>query len=601
MYGSHAAYPGHTEVRTLITETKLKAKLQELEFLTESSRALNATLNLDQLLDVIVKLVREAVRADEVSLLLLDEGGRNLVFELARGRRDKGARGLKVPVGEGIVGWVAEHMEPAIVADARKDPRYSRALEDTLGVKPRAMLAVPLKRRGQLIGVLDAINRKGGGTFTEDDLQITLSLGEHIATAVANARLYREARRRGLEYSTLAEVSADFGKSLTLDEALERVIKNLGKLVPFDAAAIFLLDRRKGVIESVLHQGYPRDGAERIDVKINEGLVGLAAKRKRGIVVNDVRENSDYVNTRPKTRAEMVVPMIVRGDVVGLFNLESDRVGAYSPRHMRLLEAFAFQAAVAIERAQLYEEQRIKREIEEELRVARTVQDFFTPRRSLSVGGFRVCGVNFPSLEVSGDYYDYFPVRGGLIAFAIADVAGKGVPASIIMSSFRASLHTVAHDLTSARQITVRANRILLETVRPQDFVTAFIGVLNPRSGEVTYCNAGHNPPVLMGPAGEYRLLESGGPILGVFEKPPLDEGRFLLRDEVLLCYTDGATEARNDRDEEFGEDRLVESLRSHLDLSPYRLGHALHNDLKKFCKGSAQGDDVTYLSLRRR
>jgi sigma-B regulation protein RsbU (phosphoserine phosphatase) len=268
---------------------------------------------------------------------------------------------------------------------------------------------------------------------------------------------------------------------------------------------------------------------------------------------------------------------------------------------MELLEAFAVQAAVAIERAHLYEDRRVRREIEKELAVARTVQDFFTPKRSRSVGAFRICGVNFPSLEVSGDYYDYFPLRGGLMAFAIADVAGKGVPASLIMSSFRASLHTVAPYLTSARQIAARANKILLETVRPQDFVTAFIGVLNPRSGEVTYCNAGHNPPILMSPGGEYRLLETGGPILGVFDDPPLLEGRLVLHEEVLLCYTDGATEARSARDEEYGEERLVGALRANFGLQPYRLGRALHVDIKEFFKGSRQTDDMTFLAVRRR
>ncbi|MCK5620045.1 MAG: serine/threonine-protein phosphatase, partial [Candidatus Krumholzibacteria bacterium] len=182
-----------------------------------------------------------------------------------------------------------------------------------------------------------------------------------------------------------------------------------------------------------------------------------------------------------------------------------------------------------------------------------------------------------------------------------ADVAGKGVPASIIMSGFRAALHTVAPYLTSARQIALRANEILLETVRPQDFVTAFIGVLNPATGEVTYCNAGHNPPILMKPDGTYRLLETGGPILGVFEDIPLVEGRFRLADETLLCYTDGATEARNPADEEYGDHRLIEAFGNAIDLPPSRLCRAVFADLKEFYGDAGQSDDVTYLVLKRR
>jgi serine phosphatase RsbU (regulator of sigma subunit)/putative methionine-R-sulfoxide reductase with GAF domain len=584
----------------LTAEQKLQSKLRELEFLTASSRALNATLDLDQLLDVIVKLVREAVDAEAVSLLFIDDAEENLVFELARGRRDNAVRGLTIPVGEGVIGWVAQHRKSALVNDTRTDPRYSAMLEKLLDVRPRSILAVPLMRRGRLVGVLDAIDERAGA-FTDDHLAIATALGEHIATAAANARLYAEARRKSLEYSLLADVGADFGRSLTRDEALGRILANLQKLIPFDAAAVFLFDRDKRRLESVLHQGYPRGVDDRINLKSNEGVVGQSMRRKRAVIVDDVRQHDSYVDARPWTRAEMVVPMVVRGEVIGMFNLESDNVGAYSEKDRELLEAFAVQATVAIERAHLYEQQKIKNEIEEELAVARTVQGFFTPQQTMTAGRFKICGVNFPSLEVSGDYVDYFGIKGGRVAFAIADVAGKGVPASLIMSSFRATLHTLASYHCSALQITRHANEILLQTVRPQDFVTAFIGVLDPASGEVTYCNAGHNPPLLMAPDGSCRPLEVGGPLLGVFEDLPLDEGRLILRDEVLLCYTDGATEARNAADEEYGEERLADSLRRHLALSPYRLGRALRADLKAFYGSLPQSDDVTYLAIRRR
>jgi sigma-B regulation protein RsbU (phosphoserine phosphatase) len=276
-------------------------------------------------------------------------------------------------------------------------------------------------------------------------------------------------------------------------------------------------------------------------------------------------------------------------------------LGAYHKGHLRLLEAFAGQASVAIERAHLYEERRVKMDIQKELRLARTVQEFFSPKKPRTVGNFRIAGANFPSLEVSGDYYDFFPVKDSLYAFAIADVAGKGAPASLIMSSMRATLHTVAPYLTSARQIALRANEILLETVRPQDFVTAFIGVLHPVTGELTYCNAGHNPPVLMRKDGTYRLLEAGGTVLGVLEDMPLLEGRLCLRDDTLVCYTDGATEARNANKEEYGEERLLESLKASLDLTPYRLCRAMFASLKAFLQDREQTDDVTYLVLKRK
>lgn len=582
-------------------QSTLRAKVKELELLTEASRMLNATLNLDQLLQVIMKIVKSAVNAEAVSLSMLEEDGKHLRVELASGGRGPDVRGLRIPVGEGIMGWVAKKGKPVVVNDTRKDKRYSAVLEEKLGIRPRSILAIPLIRRGRLIGVLDATNEQAGRPFDDNDLSLAITLGEHIAIAVANARLYRRANRLGLEYSMLARVGADMGKSLSLEGVLQRIIKNLKKLIQFDAVAIFILDREKNRFVSRLNQGYDRGSDKEIDVKSDEGLVSLAARNKSGLIVDDVRKNDMYVCAREATRSEVIAPMLNRGRVIGLFNLESDRFGAYRDEHLRLLEAFAGQAGVAIERAQLYEERNEKLEIQKELRVARTVQEFFTPKRSRAIGEFRIAGVSHPSLEVSGDYFDYFPGKESVHVFAIADVAGKGVPASLIMSSLRATLHTAAPFLTTARQIVLRANEILLETVRPQDFVTAFIGVLNPATGEVTYCNAGHNPPVLMKPDGTYRLLETGGPVLGVFEEFPWVEGRFRIADETLVCYTDGATEARNATGEEYGEERLLGSIRKSIGLTPSHLCRKMFASVKAFAKGSGQSDDITYIVLKRK
>jgi serine phosphatase RsbU (regulator of sigma subunit) len=583
------------------TTEMFRQKIKELELLTTASRMLNATLNLDQLLRVIMKIVKNALDVQAVSLAVVDEAGEHLVFSQARGRRDRAVRGVRIPFGEGVMGRVAKRQKPFVVNDTRKDRRLSLKLERRLGLRPRSILAIPLKRRGQLIGVLEAVNHRGGKPFTETDLALAITLGEHIAISVANARLYEKAERVGLEYSLLAKVSADLGKSISLDGVLQRILANLEKLISFDAAAIYVLDRGKKILVSKLTRGYPRGSDQDMDVKRDQGVVSLAVRSKKGIIVDDVRESDVYVQSRKGTRSEIVAPMMSHGGVIGVFNLESDRVRAYREQDLRLLEAFAGQASVAVERAHLYEERHEKNEIEKELRVARTVQDFFTPQKARAAGPYRIAGKNYPSLEVSGDYHDFFPIGDSLLAFAVADVAGKGVPASLIMSGFRASVHTVASYATTARQIAIRANEILLETVRPQDFVTAFIGVLNSATGEFTYCNAGHNPPILMKPDGSYRLLETGGPILGVFEDIPMVEGRFRLTDETLLCYTDGATEARNTADEEYGEERLASALRGAVDLPPSRLCRALFADLREFFGDVGQSDDVTFLVLKHR
>ncbi len=596
MDGLHCIAENHVSAEKQLQPQKSR----DLEILAAASRTLNASLEFGELLGSLLKTVKVAMRAEAVLVSVMDETGSKLVFERAVGADDKDVRGTLIGKGAGVMGWVWEKREPLVINDPKARGEIAFSLEKKMGLKVRSLFAIPLMRRGTVRGVLEVVNRKTEEPFAEIDLGLLVPLGEHVAVAVANARLRAEANRRRLEYSLLAEVTADVGKSLTRDEALERILKNLKKLVDYDGAAIFLIDRKTDSITSVLHQGYSRAATELIHVKTDEGLVGVVAKTKTGIIVPDVRNHPNYHNIRARTRSELVAPVLLRGSVVGLFNLENDRLDAYSENDLRLLEAFSAQAAVAIERAQLYEERRVKLEMEEELRIARTVQEFFIPRKSLISGSFRLAGANFPSLEVSGDSYDFFPSMNRLIAFAIADVAGKGVPASLLMASFRAVLRTVAPYTATARQIAIRANQILIDTVRPGDFVTAFIGVLDPDTGEVSYCNAGHNAPIVMKPDGSYRTLEVGGPVLGILRDVPFAEGRFRMTDEVLVCYTDGATEAQNAAEEWYGEERFIQSVRANLSLMPYRLCTALYASLRAFTGAAKHYDDTTYLAIRR-
>jgi len=578
----------------------LARRVKDLELLEKSSQALNSTLNFDRLVNVILKIVGDALNVETVSILFFDQKKENMVFEMARGKNRRSIEGVKIPVGQGVVGWVAKHQRPVIVNDLKKDKRYSPRIEKQLGLKVRSILSIPLKQRNRLIGVIEAVNRRGKEPFTDDDLRLFMALGDHIATALDNARLYREAERRRLEHSVLYKISVALSKSLTLDQVLEEILKGLKKILPYDAAAIFVLDRKEREIVSHLHKGYEPGKENKLRLKLDEGVVGWAARRKRGAVVGDTRQDDRYVNARKETRSEIVAPMLIGGKVVGMVNLESNEVDAYQEPDLDLLSTFAAQAAVSIERARLSEEEREKRGIMRELRLARTIQQFFTPRKSQKLGKFTLTGRNYPSLELSGDYFDVFPLKKPYTLIAIADVAGKGVPASIISSGFRATLHTAAPYFYSARDIAIRANEILLETVRPHDFVTAFIGVLNRETGDVTYCNAGHNPAILMSPNGKYELLETGGPILGVLEDIRLEQGSFRLKDELLFIYTDGTTDATNRAEQPFGQTRLIKFLRAHRHLAPTRLCTELFKYLKAYMDGSDQIDDVTFLVLKK-
>ena len=578
----------------------LKRRLKELELLTKSSHALNATLDLDQLIGRILRIVIQALSVETASVLFPDPENEHLVFEMAHGKRGKEILGIKIPVGEGVAGWVAKHGKPLVINDLKKDRRHSIKLEKHFGLKTRSIMSIPLKRRNKLIGVIEAVNRPKKDPFTKDDLKIFLALGDHIATAIDNAKLYHEAERSRLENSLLYKISLALGKAISLDDVLDQILTSLRKLIDYDAAAIFVLDSKSKELVSHLQTGYRPGREDRIRLKLDEGIVGWAARNKRGAIVPDTAVDDRYISARRRTRSEIVAPMMSRGAVIGLFNLESNTRNAYTEDDLRLLDSFAAKAGASMERARLYEEERVKQGIERELKVARTVQEFFTPLGSQRMGKYTLAGRNYPSLELSGDYLDFFPLRKPYVAFAIADVAGKGVPASIIMAGFRATLHTVAPVYTSAGEIATRANQILRETVRPHDFVAAFIGVLNYETGEVTYHNAGHDPPILMRPNGHHTLLSVGGSVLGVFDSNDLQEGRFSIGDNLFFGYTDGAIDAVDAKDTAFGRRRLIDYIRQHRNASPSRICTGLRKRLREFTGDLPLVDDLTFLAIKK-
>jgi Nif-specific regulatory protein len=259
--------PELTQERQLLLK-----KAREVELLVAASRTLNTNVEFGELLKGLLKIVKSAARAEYVLLASLDSRDR-MVFDRALGVPDAEVRGTPIVKGAGVMGHVWAKRETVIIDDPRQ-AELAPVIAKKLGIKVQSLIAVPLVRRGLVRGILEVVNRRNEDAFTEDDLVLLNALGEHVAVAIANARLRESAQRRRLEYQLLAEVSADVGKSLTRDEALERILKNLQKVVSYDAAAIFLVDGKTSTISSVLHTGYPRTAQEKIHIHLDEGLVG---------------------------------------------------------------------------------------------------------------------------------------------------------------------------------------------------------------------------------------------------------------------------------------------------------------------------------------
>lgn len=564
----------------------------------EASKLLNSTLNIDELLDVILELTARATEAQSSSLLLIDKKKGELELYVSRPAKQKKKISLKV--GEGIAGWVAEHKKPVILNKVRKDPRYSPKLEEEIGFSVDSLICVPLLRKDNPIGVLSVANKLDQKKFDKADLDVLLSLADHIAIALDNSYLYRKAKKESLEKETLLEVEKSLSSSLDLNELLELILDSLLKVVKYDAAAIFLIDKRKQQIEHIKARGFDPALEPDLQLKIGQGLAGWAAQTQKSLIVPNVKEDTRYIEARVETRAGMAVPIISKQRTIGVFSLESNGLNAYDEDDLELLDAFASLAAISIERAREHEEILEKRKLEEELSIARGIQKTFLPDKHPKIPGFDISGINIPSETVGGDYYDFIPIIENQVGIAIGDVSGKGIPAALIMASFRASLIAEIRNNYAIRSIMFKVNNLLFESTEPDIFVTAVYGVLDTKNRIFTFANGGHNAPIFRHAHGKMEYLIEGGVTLGTFENSEYEVRPLSLSSgDIIVLYTDGVTEAKNEKEEEFGTKRLKQVINDSHRLSAAQIQENIYKAVKDFAGNLPQADDLTMIVIK--
>ncbi len=428
---------------------------------------------------------------------------------------------------------------------------------------------------------------------------------EKLAASVASTdeylKLKAETERERQEFTTLQEVSLRLSSAAEIRDVLRTILESLQQVVRYDAAGIFVLNKEMGIIEVDMLAGY--QGAQRKHVyskfqegvKHGEGIVATVVFSGKPLYVPDVRLDPRYVEVRPTTRSELAVPIFVRDELVGAFNMESDLVDAFSERDQRTLMTFASHAGVALERARADRQRQHTRRIEEELSLARRIHTGFLPKAMPHFPPYDMGGMNFPSSEVGGDYFDFVRITDDDLGIIMSDVAGHGVAAALLMANFRACIRIEARAHYAIKTILGRVNEFMVESHPTDSFVTAVYGVLNRKHNVLTYSNAGHNPPLLLRKGQSAQLLEVGGPILGVLPEATYEEGQIGIEpDDLLIFYTDGVTEARDEAETEFGIERLAELAERHRALSANELARRISHEVYAFQAPDMTMDDLT-------
>ncbi len=388
-----------------------------------------------------------------------------------------------------------------------------------------------------------------------------------------------------------------------LEELVERILKLAVEAVKAERGALLLSSREAGSeleIRSVL--GF----ASGEEVRISRTIVDEALERKKAILTLDARTDKRFDAALSLqlegVRSLICVPLWNYREVVGLIYLDLRLSGrAFTPRDLRLVGLIANMAAVKIENVHLLEGQIEKRRMEEQLAVGAKIQRRLLPAESPCLDGYQIRGANRSCFEVGGDYYDFIPLGEGRLAVVVADVAGKGVGAALLMAALQASLRALVLTSPEPATLVTQLNRALLENTPANRFATLFYGEIDAGEHVLEYVSGGHNPGLLLAPDQEVRELMPTGPIVGLMSEASYSSRRLALTPGgTLLLYTDGVTELMAPTHEEFGVERLLAVLHEHHTRPVEDLLRAIGSQMTAFSEGERFDDDSTAVVIRR-
>ncbi|MDM7925774.1 MAG: SpoIIE family protein phosphatase [bacterium] len=352
-----------------------------------------------------------------------------------------------------------------------------------------------------------------------------------------------------------------------------------GRFVPFGAAEGPSFRPRAEVIDRLKEAGGP----------IEFDFLAQAVRDERAL---DVLRRSE---------ASLLIPLVARDRLVGLLSLGRKVARTrFTSEDLTLLSVLGNQTAIAVENSRLYNETLEKQRIEEDLQLAREIQRNLLPKSRPHSRHFELAGLNLPSREVGGDYYDFIPLDGDRMGIVIGDISGKGVPAAILMSNLQAAFRISAmHARTTAEAVRAVNNQIV-QTTAVEKFATLFYGVFDPATNAFEYTNAGHNFPYHWKRGNRPAPLREGGLVVGVVRDAAYRSASTTLGPgDILVLYTDGVTEARNRAEEEYGEARLLETVAACVDRPAEGILDSILDSVVRFSGTESQSDDLTLVVMK--
>jgi sigma-B regulation protein RsbU (phosphoserine phosphatase) len=390
------------------------------------------------------------------------------------------------------------------------------------------------------------------------------------------------------------------GKQLNEQRPLTELFQNILNL------SIETTGAERGVLLTLENNQLVAQASRGENFRISTTVRDTVLRDKTSLLVLDTAQDVSFKEQQSivmqQVRTLMAVPLQTDTEVIGLLYLDS-RTGLrmWTAEDLNLLTIIANVAAMRVERERMAVVEAQQRLLAMELSQAAEIQRGFLPRSAPSLPGFDIAGHNAACRTVGGDYFDFLMLPDGRLAFLLGDVAGKGMPAALMMMNLQARAQVLVEALREPGEFLTRLNRIITANCPQNRFITLFFAVLDPATGIMEYGNAGHNPPLILRQNGAMEFLPGGGPILGVMPTIQYQSYRAYLQGNEIFCvYSDGVTEACNGAGEEFGEERLGQSLARARNDSAAQLIDRVGEAVDQWTGGAPPSDDVTLVIVKR-
>ena len=581
------------------SDSTAQREQETLTTLIDLGRQVAAVLDFEDLVAQIPKLIARLIQFDAFAVYLLDERRNDLRVAYSVGYPE-GAEPTRLKQGEGLVSAAVASQMPLLVNDVSGDARYVPVVPGM-----SSELVVPLLQKKRPIGALNILSHRKD-QFTASDVELLRQFAAHVSVSIVNARLFERSRADAEAFETLAEIGRDVASVLDLDELFSRIGSSMRRVIDYRTFGIWLLDDETRELEIKYAVQYGEHSQVKT-VPLGEGLVGYAALHGEPVLVADVSQDPRYINAVEDVRSELAIPLLLKDRCIGVLDLESPELDAFSKRDVEILTLLASQAAVAIENARLYEtvrhnEVRLEKELHFAQRVQAALLPVGLPKRMKGVD----VGARFaPARELGGDFHDFLSPESNMLAVALGDVSGKGVPAALY-SVFAAELvrgrtfrRRYLPDRSGPASVLSSVNTILHQRQLEEYYCTLCYAIFDLKRRNVTLANSGLPYPIRASAEG-VSAIELPGVPLGSFQGSTYDEITFALHTgDVFVFCSDGVYEAMTENGDEFGAARLIDVVTQSRDQAPRAIVDRIFEAVEAFRDGFAPNDDMTAVAVK--